>query len=284
MQYKLLALLATTLALTACKPHNTSGYTSAGTAQPTPSATVSSVTTSLTALNNPNFTVYYSKERNTPAFVVEALTASNVSQRVTRLDEFSTDTRIQQYTTKAYSRSGYDRGHMAAAANQTNESMAASNLLSNIVPQNPESNRKSWRELEESTRDEVAKQSGVTYVITGVIGELSGFGYRKGDPYLITDNTSKDKLYPSGLLNEKIAIPAYLYKIRVHNGQVQDIHVSPNCAPVGTKENTSYCYASNMMSTYGNDLNRFYNDFKAWDDSYAPALPTVMKLINSLPR
>ena len=290
---KVITVLACVSLLAACGPIPRSSAPAPSGTQGGAVAPVLPAAAGLVKLDNPNFTVYYSSQRNTPAIVVEALTAQSVSQKVSRIDEFSTDTRVQTYGTQAYSRTGYDRGHMAAAANQTAQSMAASNLLSNIVPQTPESNRQSWRELEELTRSIVERQAGTTYVISGTIGELSKFPIQYGDPYLQQPTRSgasvQEAIYPKSLLAANIAIPAYLYKIRVYQGQIQDVSVTANCKPENSRIKgpalESYCYTKNLgITSYGSDLPKFLKDYSAWDASYAPAFTELQQVINALPR
>jgi endonuclease G, mitochondrial len=69
-----------------------------------------------------------------------------------------------------YANSGFDKGHMAPAADFKNSQagMIASFQFSNAVPQTPQSNRHIWKDLEESTR-ELASRRGELYVITGPI-------------------------------------------------------------------------------------------------------------------
>lgn len=65
--------------------------------------------------------------------------------------------------TRDYTHSGYDRGHMAPAADMKwNETaMEESFLLSNICPQIPELNRGRWKELEEQIREWVQRDSAL---------------------------------------------------------------------------------------------------------------------------
>jgi endonuclease G, mitochondrial len=71
-----------------------------------------------------------------------------------------------------YEKSGYDRGHLVASANQIDEEIQSSEtfLLSNMSPQNPDLNRKIWQQLETAVRilDSEVKILE-TYVITGPI-------------------------------------------------------------------------------------------------------------------
>ena len=62
---------------------------------------------------------------------------------------------------------------MAAAGNRTTEEgMAQSFSLANIVPQAPMNNRKAWAGIERATRKYVMRAAGDVFVITGsVIGD-----------------------------------------------------------------------------------------------------------------
>lgn len=89
-----------------------------------------------------------------------------------RLDNFRADTRIPERFRaglKAYQDSGYDRGHLVASANQDLLMVQNSEtfLLSNMSPQHPDLNRKTWRLLEEEIRKLDARPDVLeTYVLT----------------------------------------------------------------------------------------------------------------------
>jgi len=69
-----------------------------------------------------------------------------------------------------YAKSGYDKGHMAPAADfkSSQTAMAETFQFANAIPQAPHSNRHTWKQLEDSTR-EVAYRRGEIYVISGPI-------------------------------------------------------------------------------------------------------------------
>jgi endonuclease G len=69
-----------------------------------------------------------------------------------------------------YSRSGYDRGHLAPSADFRWDEQAQSEsfFMSNMSPQTPAFNRGIWKHLEEQVRD-WAKELDTVYVITGPV-------------------------------------------------------------------------------------------------------------------
>ena len=64
------------------------------------------------------------------------------------------DVRGAKAYTGDYTKSGYDRGHMAPAADMkwSKQAMEESFYMSNICPQNPNLNRGDWNDLEEKSR------------------------------------------------------------------------------------------------------------------------------------
>lgn len=69
-----------------------------------------------------------------------------------------------------YRRSGYDRGHLAPAADMkvTDEVMSESFFMSNMSPQTPYFNRGIWKQLEEKVREWVSVDDTL-YIVTGPI-------------------------------------------------------------------------------------------------------------------
>lgn len=90
-----------------------------------------------------------------------------------RMDNFRPDLRLPEIfraDLEDYARSGLDRGHLVASANQRGDALQNSEtfLLSNMAPQRPQFNRRIWKDLEEAVRKLNEKPSILeTYVICG---------------------------------------------------------------------------------------------------------------------
>jgi endonuclease G len=76
----------------------------------------------------------------------------------------------QRAELKDYENSGYDRGHMAPAADfeRSKNAMSTTFLLSNMVPQRPNLNRIRWKQLETVVR-KLAKDRGSVWIVTGPV-------------------------------------------------------------------------------------------------------------------
>lgn len=108
-------------------------------------------------------------------WVVQHLKASDLDQpTVSReREEFRPDARLPEGITPTpdrFTRTGYDRGHLAPAADfvENPAGMSHSFYTSNIVPQDPGNNRGIWVRLEKNVRA-WARQKGEVYVVTGPI-------------------------------------------------------------------------------------------------------------------
>ena len=73
-------------------------------------------------------------------------------------------------TTGDYRRSGYDRGHLAPAADMafSRQTMADSFFMSNMSPQKPAFNREIWKDLEALVRSFAITEQKIV-VVTGPI-------------------------------------------------------------------------------------------------------------------
>lgn len=121
------------------------------------------------------FVVSYDSEHLIPKWVAYELTSEEVDGTVSRSGSFGMDLNYKgrQAMREDYSYSGWDKGHMAPAADMkwSQEAMWESFYLTNICPQNHELNGGDWLALEKKAR-EVAKRYGKVYVICGpIIGD-----------------------------------------------------------------------------------------------------------------
>src|SRR3954454_147051 len=110
----------------------------------------------------------------TPLWVAEHLTRERIAgaEAIRRRDAFHTEASLpgdERAELSDYERSGFDRGHMAPAADMgTPEAQQESFSLANMIPQAPSLNRGLWEGIEESVRG-LAIQDGGAYVVTGPI-------------------------------------------------------------------------------------------------------------------
>lgn len=123
------------------------------------------------------FAVLYSGLSKTPIVTVERLSRQRLHNAagLQRTDHFYADARLRAaYKAELadYQASGYDRGHMAPAADQsTTTGMAQSFALSNMVPQDPTHNRQVWSKLEADVRKYAKRANGNVFVYTGPLFE-----------------------------------------------------------------------------------------------------------------
>jgi len=122
-----------------------------------------------------NFAVLYSQTSKTPLVVVERLSAAQMedAKAEVRTNQFFPDPRIPKSGRAELSDyraqlPAVDRGHQAPAADAPDQkAMAQSFALSNMVPQDPSNNRKSWSKIESDVRKFARRASGNVFVFTG---------------------------------------------------------------------------------------------------------------------
>lgn len=141
------------------------------------------------------FHLSYNETHEQANWVAYILTAKHVKIKGRdRTDNFHADDNVstESASIEDYAGSGYDRGHLAPAADMkwSARSMEESFLMSNMSPQNPSFNRGIWKELEEKVRDMAVANKSI-YVITGpVLKDIKG-----------------------SIGKNKISIPSHYYKV-----------------------------------------------------------------------
>lgn len=141
-----------------------------------------------------------------PVWVQYEISPDDLDGAADRQDDFRPDYVIPRGSRSElsdYVGSGFDRGHMAPAADmkRTEETMSESFFLSNMAPQVGNGfNRKIWADLEAAIRGWV-RQRGTLTVITGPVFAVEGdtVNYQ-----VIGDNA--------------VAVPTHFFKIVVDNG------------------------------------------------------------------
>lgn len=146
-------------------------------------------------IRHEGYTVSYNSDYCIANWVAYELTASEAkSKKTERSNKFVPDPQVKgaTATNEDYSRTGYDRGHLAPAGDMkwSAKAMRESFYLSNICPQKPKLNRGIWKDLEEQCRL-WAMDNGSVLIVTGPV---------------ITDDMRR-------LGKNRVAIPKAFYKV-----------------------------------------------------------------------
>ena len=124
-------------------------------------------------IRHTGYTLSYNEEAEQASWVAYELTRDEVlSTNVERKDNFREDKSVRtgSASLEDYRGSGYDRGHMAPAADfrWSAEAMSDTFYLSNMSPQNSTLNRGLWADLEAIVR-QMAVDNEAVYVVTGPV-------------------------------------------------------------------------------------------------------------------
>ncbi|WP_245328217.1 DNA/RNA non-specific endonuclease [Hymenobacter aquaticus] len=140
----------------------------------------SGATSSLSSPTNyllvkPQFTIGYNANRGTPTWVSWHLNRAWMGS-APRQDDFRPDPALPrefyQVTMRSYAGSGFDKGHNCPSADRTADldDNSATFLMSNMIPQAPNNNQRTWSSLEEWGRTQVSRGQEI-YVIMGSYGK-----------------------------------------------------------------------------------------------------------------
>ncbi|UEM06749.1 DNA/RNA non-specific endonuclease (plasmid) [Skermanella rosea] len=120
------------------------------------------------------FAVLHSGITRTPLWAAEHLTRKGLDAAVATLrrDTFHEEPRLppgERADLDDYARSGFDRGHLAPAADMPDEQAQQESFsLANMIPQDPQSNRGLWSGIESAARG-LARKAGELYVVSGPV-------------------------------------------------------------------------------------------------------------------
>lgn len=126
------------------------------------------------------FTACYREDYEQPEWVCYTITPEKLVKETERSNNFKSDPQIStgSATPDDYKSSGYDRGHLAPAADMaySETTMKESFYMSNMSPQAPSFNRGIWNNLENDVRS-IAAGCDCLYVVTGPILEKPASEY-----------------------------------------------------------------------------------------------------------
>jgi len=144
-------------------------------------------------LHKTAFDICYSCKYKHPLVVAYILKGDLVKKKISRKGltfrpDYNLPAKCKSYS-KDYSRTGFDRGHLASNASfdYNRKIQKETFLMSNIAPQKPNLNRRYWAKVEKFTRYLAVKYKQVE-IVTGVCGN-------------------------KGHIKNKVGIPAWWYKI-----------------------------------------------------------------------
>lgn len=171
---------------------------------------------SLRALCYDSFAILHSGTTKSPVYAIEKLNRARIIDAdEKRGNRFFADARLpmaDRAQLDDYKGSGYQKGHMAPAADMpTPAAMAQSFSLANMIPQNGSHNQGTWSKIEKATRDYAMRATGDVYVFTGPL-------------YLKTDWQTSFEVGAGA-----VKIPSHVFKV-VLDAQTKKswVHVSEN--------------------------------------------------------
>lgn len=179
--------------------------------------------TAFPILKKEGYTLCYDGRNRIPLWVFETLSKESLKGEVSRKRGFfQIDKEVYEHHRSGledYKGSGFDRGHLAPAANHTfsKNALKESFLLSNMAPMNPEFNRGVWSQLESYARKWTLEYECV-YVISG--------------PLFLPEKQGGTKEMRYSLIgNNQVAVPTHFFKVIIGKKGAQyvtEAYVLPN--------------------------------------------------------
>lgn len=126
-------------------------------------------------ISHTGYTVSYNKDWKVANWVGYELTRPETSGEEKRTNKFVADPKVKgaSATDADYRGSGYDRGHLAPAADMawSAPAMKESFYFSNMTPQAPNLNRGIWKSLEDKVRKWAGRDSAIIVICGPVIND-----------------------------------------------------------------------------------------------------------------
>lgn len=143
------------------------------------------------------YALIFNINTKTPLWVAESLKQEDVFGAGIRQGDFKADPAIPskfQAKDSDYAKTGYDKGHLAAAANfsKNQKLMDESFYYTNAIPQVAENNRVIWVSLEKKVR---------TWLM------------RRGELYIVTGPVFKNGKINQTMGKSNVAVPDYIFKV-----------------------------------------------------------------------
>lgn len=148
------------------------------------------------------FVLSYNRDRGTPNWVSWHLDTADISEAVSRQNNFAAYIGIPErwhaVSHASYTGSGFDRGHNCPSADRTSSyaANAATFLMTNMIPQAPENNSGPWADLESHIREQV-RNGYEAYIIMGSYG-IGGVGNHGS---------------ANALAGGKVTVPSHIWKV-----------------------------------------------------------------------
>lgn len=211
-------------------------------------------------MNETYYSISYNNAKGTPNWVCWHLNRNDIGS-TPRRDEFRPNTALPsgwyQVNAASYASSGFDRGHNCPSGDRTSSTAANAStfLMTNMIPQAPSNNQKTWNNMEVYIRSLVNAGNEV-YIIMGSYG-IGGTG----------SNGSMTKTLDNG----RVTVPSNVWKVIV-------------VIPDGNDDIKRITSATRVIAVNTPNINSISPDWKKYRTSVdAIEAATGYDLLSSLP-